>query len=105
MFSPSPNCETSAYLIAARLLWILWLLLTALLDQRVITELSPGKSTILQPITGTSTELGSLATGFVKMCLLTLLKQPHMYFLFVSTGICSPASFTPKVTPNELAAY
>ena len=59
----------------------------------------------LLPIPDASTEKRLLAAGFAKMCLLTLSVLPHMYFLFVGTGFCSPASFTPTVARNELAAY
>ena len=68
-------------------------------------ETSPGNSIFLLSIPGTSTKLELLATGFAKVCLLTLPTWPHMYFLFVGTDICSPASFSANLTINHLAAY
>src|SRR3954451_3612390 len=38
---------------------------------------------------------------FVKSCLLIPMVMPHMQFLFVSTGICSPAYFSAWITPNH----
>ncbi|MCW3789114.1 hypothetical protein, partial [Plebeiibacterium sediminum] len=58
-FSPSLICESSCFSVVfvkpARILKLLWPLLTALLYQHVITELSPGKSFILLPMPATST--------------------------------------------------
>jgi len=73
--------------------------------QLAVVRASPGKSMFFQPIPDTSTEKRLLATGFAMMCLLTLSILPRMYFLFVGTGFCSPASFTAWITPNQLAAY
>ncbi len=54
MFSPSLISETSGFSVVfvkpARIPKLLWRLLTALLYQHVITELSPGKSFILLPM-------------------------------------------------------
>ncbi|MCU4166777.1 hypothetical protein, partial [Carboxylicivirga caseinilyticus] len=56
-FGPSPDCETSVYLITARFFWLLWRLLTAPLYHRVITELSLGKGIFLLPMPARSTSL------------------------------------------------
>jgi len=87
----------------ARYKQLLWRLLTPLCLSA--KEASPGKSSFLHPMPGTSTDIRLLATSFVMMCLLTLLYLPRMYFLFVGTGFCSLASFTPAVAGNELATY
>jgi len=68
-------------------------------------ETSPGKSSFLQPMPGTSTDIRLLAAGFAMMCLLTLLYLPRMYFLFVGTGFCSLASFSAYLAVNHLATY
>jgi len=39
------------------------------------------------------------------MCLLTRAIMPRIRFLFVRTELCSPASFSPDLTVNDLAAY
>src|SRR5690606_27368121 len=51
-------------------------LLTSPLCQLVATELSPGKSHILQSIAVASTPLGLLPTSVAVMCLLTHPKEP-----------------------------
>jgi len=37
------------------------------------------------------------------MCLLSMI-MPHMQFLSVSTGICSPDYFSAWIAPNHLSA-
>jgi len=93
----------SLFVRPARYKQLLWRLLTPLCLSA--KETSPGKSSFLRPMPGTSTGIRLLAAGFAMMCLLTLLYLPHMYFLFVGTGLCSIASFTPAVAGNELATY
>jgi len=39
------------------------------------------------------------------MCLLVLILQPLIQFLFVSTGFCSLASFNVYLAVNHLATY
>jgi len=54
---------------------------------------SPGKSFFLPPIPAASTYLPRLySLGFARTWLLTRITMPHIPFLFVSTGFCSPAS-------------
>jgi hypothetical protein len=68
-------------------------------------QTSLGKTLILRSIAAASTGSGYCTVkGFVKMCQLTRLKLPLMQFMFFSTDLCSPAFFTARITPNQLAA-
>lgn len=43
-----------------------------------------------------------VVTGFVLVCTLTHIGRPHMYFVFLGTGLCRLTFFTPMITHREL---
>jgi hypothetical protein len=72
----------------------------------VVDETSLGKIKVFLPNPAASTIMRIVTyLGFAMMCLLTLPQLPHMQFLFVSSGFCSPAYFRPVVAHSALAAY
>jgi hypothetical protein len=72
----------------------------------VVDEISLGKIKVFLPNPAASTFMRIVTyLGLTMMCLLTLPQMPHMQFLFVSSGFCSPAYFRPALTSNALAAY
>jgi hypothetical protein len=65
---------------------------------------SPGKSIFLPPIPAESIPI-IVFMDFVSQNLTKLKSGPHILFLFVSTGVCSLASFTAYLAVNQLATY
>jgi len=51
-----------------------------------------------------STTVRYIPSGIAVMWQLTRSPQPHMAFLFVSTGVCSPTAFTACLTAHQLVA-
>jgi len=103
MFSPSLICETSEFSIGS-----LPSTTMTSADFSYATrsaETSPGKGIFLLPIPAVSTDKRLLVTDLVKLCSLILFRQPSIPFLFVSTGVCSLASFSTCLAANHLATY
>jgi len=72
MFSPSLICESSAYLIAARIPQLIWPLLTSWCGYPVAPKTSPGKSFFLRPMPVVSTIKRLLGWDFAMTRLLIL---------------------------------
>jgi len=63
MFCPSLFRESSAFLLAARIPQLIWLLLTSWISYHVTSKTSPGKSFFLHPMPGVSTMKSLLELG------------------------------------------